>query len=285
MAGSVFDVYGGAQASALAQSYNPSECAKHHPVKSGMAPALFHIAPEIQIRVAKRLSVGVFARLQVVTGSQVYRDDPNKPTGTPALGTSAGSMESEIARQQGVGTSYWEDVYAPDPQGFRSKHPFTWAAGVKLRYFLLDDMKKFRLFVGGFAGYGNARLRVDMGFANDKNGNSVPDNQEVGADAPYLGGGQYDLANCYPVWPYQNGCTDPDGMGDRLLAASVAQNSDGQNRIDTVRLGPAFIGATFGFNYQIVKNFAFFGELDIGGWFPNTGSLLFDLTVGPAISF
>jgi hypothetical protein len=280
----IFDVYGGSQGAALAQAYNPSECAKHHPVKAGMAPALFHIAPEIQIRVAKRLSVGVFARLQVVTGAQVIRDDPGKPVGTPALGSSFGTPESEAGRAAGIGTSYWEDVYTPVPGGFVSKNPFTWAAGVKLRYFLLDDMKKFRLFVGGFAGYGNSRLRVDMGFANDKNGNSVPDNQEVAADAPFING-MYDLNQCYPVWPYQNGCTDPDGQGDRLLAAQVSQNSDGKNRIDTVRLGPAFVGATFGFNYQIVKNFAFFGELDIGGWFPNAGSLLFDLTVGPAISF
>lgn len=283
-ANQVFQTYGGARAPELSSAYNPNECSKRHPVRAGMAPALFHIAPEIQIRVAKRLSVGVFARLQVVTGANVVRDDPTKQAGTPLLGTSAGSPESEMERQLQSGTSYWDDVYSPAPQGFNSKHPFTYAVGAKLRYFLLDDMKKFRLFVGGFAGYGNSRLRVDMGFTNDKNGNSVPDSQERGADAPFVNG-SYDLSQCYPVWPYQNACVDAEGEGDNFLAVNVAQNNDGANRIDTVRIGPGFVGATFGFNYQVVKNFAFFGELDVGGWFPNTGSLLFDLTVGPAISF
>jgi hypothetical protein len=57
------------------------------------------------------------------------------------------------------------------------------------------------------------------------------------------------------------------------------------NRVDTVKIGPGFVGAVFGFNYQIVKNFALYGELDLGGWFPDQGSMLIDLTVGPAISF
>jgi hypothetical protein len=289
-AGPIFQTYGGqAQAADLSAAYNPTNCAAHHPVRAGMAPALFHIAPEIQFRVAKRLSLALFTRLQVVTGARVLRDDPEKQLGQPAsdgMGGfhSAGSAESEAARAAGIGTSFWDDVYSPSPPGFTSKPPFTWAVGLKLRYYLLDDMKKFRLFVGGFAGYGNTRLRVDMGFGDDKNGNSVPDEQEAGADAPFVNGG-YDLEQCYPVWPYQNGCTDQPGMGDNALAVAVAQGANGTNRIDTVRLGPGFVGLLFGFNYQLHKNFALYGELDVGGWFPDAGSVLFDLTVGPAISF
>ena len=60
---------------------------------------------------------------------------------------------------------------------------------------------------------------------------------------------------------------------------------DGSDRIDVVRIGPGFVGALVGFNYQIVKNFALFGELNIGGWFPSQASMLIDITVGPAITF
>jgi hypothetical protein len=281
--GTVFDIYGGGRAQELALSYNPNDCSRRHPVKAGMAPALFHIAPEIQIRVAKRLSIAPFARLQVVTGSSVYRDDPSKAPGQPELGSQFGTQESENARFAGTGTSYWDDVYTPNPQGVRSKTPFTWAVGLKIRYYLLDDMKKMRLFVGGFGGYGQTRLRVDMGFADDRNGNSVPDDQEVGADAIDSVG-----TMCYPVWPYQNACPGDGGApqaGDNLLATSVAQNATAGNRIDTVKLGPGFVGVLFGFNYQVVKNFAIYGELDVGLWLNDATSALFDLTVGPAISF
>src|SRR5690606_26014504 len=134
-------------------------------------------------------------------------------------------------------------------------------------------------FVGADAGYGHSRLRVAMGFANDRNGSSVPDNLEIGSDVDLAGAG------CYPVWPYRNACSDGLTEGDNLLATTVAQNADSANRVDVVRIGPVFFGALVGFNYQIVKNFALFGELQIGGWLPNHSSMLIDLTVGPAITF
>jgi hypothetical protein len=56
-------------------------------------------------------------------------------------------------------------------------------------------------------------------------------------------------------------------------------------RIDTVRIGPGFVGGLVGVHYQIVEHFALFAELDVGAWFPNTTSALFDLTLGPSITF
>jgi hypothetical protein len=66
----------------------------------------------------------------------------------------------------------------------------------------------------------------------------------------------------------------------------VRANSAGdENRVDTVAIGPGFIGALVGFNLQLHKHFAIFGELQLGGWFPKTGSFLIDFNVGPAITF
>jgi hypothetical protein len=253
-----FDLFGapGTQASMMA-SFNADSCAERHPVSTGFAPAPFHIAPEISVRIGKRISLGLFSRLQVVTGAQVFRDDPNKD----------------------LTTSFMQDIRSADPQGVKQQIKFSWAIGAKLKYFLGKDQWKIRPFVGAFVGYGHSRLRVDMGFANDRNGNSVPDDLEIGSDVDLTGSG------CFPVWPYNNACSDPQTGGDNLLALTVAQNASGGNRIDVVRIGPAFFGALAGFNYQIVKNFALFGEIAIGGWLPNQSSMLIDLTVGPAITF
>jgi hypothetical protein len=253
-----FDLYGapGTQGAMMA-AYSAESCAERHPVSTGLAPAPFHIAPEVSVRIGKRISLGLFSRLQVVTGAKVFRDDPNKD----------------------LATSYMQDIRSPDPQGIKQQIKFSWALGIKFKYFLGKDEWKIRPFVGAFAGYGNTRLRVDMGFANDRNGNSVPDNLEIGSDTDLTGAG------CYPVWPYNNSCSDSQTEGDNLLALTVAQNAPAANRIDVVRIGPVFFGALAGFNYQIVKNFALFGEIAIGGWLPNQSSMLIDLTVGPAITF
>ena len=158
----------------------------------------------------------------------------------------------------------------------RTKPGFTGAGGIKIKYFLGQDDQKFRLFVGGMVGGGFARLRVPMGFANDKNGNSVPDDQESAFDA--------DAVNpCLPVWPYGGGGCGNDQQ--IIFAGQVAMNADKAQRVDTVRIGGGFIGGLFGFNYQIVKNFALFGEIGVSVWFPKTSSFLIDLTVGPAITF
>ena len=155
----------------------------------------------------------------------------------------------------------------------------SWTVGLKFKYFLGKDDKKFRPFVGAFGGYGTARLRVDMGFTNDRNGNSVPDSLEVGSHANTQD-------DCFPVWPYNNSCENsPAGDADDLLAAQVSTSAPKANRVDVVRIGAGFVGAMVGFNYQIAKHFALFGELGIGVWFPNQTSVLFDLTVGPSITF
>ena len=246
--------YGGYDMNTLITSYQPDECGKHHPVKTGMASAPFHISPEIGVRVGRALVISGFARLQVVTGSKVFRDDPGLD----------------------LATSYNQNVINANPEGVRTKPGFTGAGGIKIKYFLGQDDQKFRLFVGGMVGGGFARLRVPMGFANDKNGNSVPDDQESAFDA--------DAVNpCLPVWPYGGGGCGNDQQ--IIFAGQVAMNSDKKERIDTVRIGGGFIGGLFGFNYQIVKNFALFGELGVSVWFPKTSSFLIDLTVGPAITF
>jgi hypothetical protein len=256
--GQAFDLYGapGTQQDMI-QAYDPQACNERHPVSTGLAMAPFHIAPEISFRIGKRVSLGLYSRLQVVTGAAMFRDDPNKD----------------------LQTSFHEDVRSPTPQGVQQTTAFSWTVGAKFKYFLGKEEWKLRPFVGGFAGYGSARLRVDMGFANDRNGNSVPDDVEIGSDTDLTGSG------CFPVWPYNGACTQAAGTGDNMLALQVAQSADASNRVDVVRIGPGFVGALVGFNYQIVKNFALFGEVHIGGWFPNQGSMLIDLTVGPAITF
>ena len=237
---------------ALAMSYNRDTCSEHHPVKSGFASAPFHIAPEIGFRIGRALVLSVFGRLQVVTGSKVYRDDP----------------------KLSLGESYTNEVLSPNPEGVRSKPGFTGAGGVKIKYFLGKDDKKFRLFVGGMVGGGFARLRVPMGFANDRNGNSVPDDREVGSN---------NALGCQPVWPYGGACSNMEP--GNVLAGQVAAGADKSQRVDTVRIGGGFIGAVFGFNYQIVKNFALFGEIQVSAWFPKTTSFLADFNFGPAITF
>jgi hypothetical protein len=253
-----FSLYGAAGTQdAMIAAYDADTCAERHAVSTGFAPAPFHIAPEVSFRLGKRISLGVFSRLQIVSGAKVFRDDPNKD----------------------LATSFATDIRSIDPQGIKQKIAFSWAVGAKFKYFLGKETAKLRPFVGAFAGYGHTRLRVDMGFSNDRNGNSVPDTLEIGGDVDLTGSG------CYPVWPYNGSCSDPQTGGDNLLAATVAQNADSANRIDVVRIGPVFFGALVGFNYQIVKNFALFGELQIGGWLPNHSSMLIDLSVGPSITF
>jgi hypothetical protein len=260
-----FDSFGapGTTASMMA-AFNPTECAEHHPVSTGFASAPLHVAPEISVRIGKRFSLGLYGRFQVLTGAKVFRDDPSKP----------------------LEQSFSQDVYGnlPPPNvwptaGVKQKTPFTVAAGLKFKVFLGKDHWKFRPFVGVYGGGGFARLRVNMGFANDRNGNSVPDNQEIGFDTD-VGG------NCYPVWPYNGSCSGANMTVDNNKAATLSTSpNSADSRIDTVRVGPVFLGGLAGFNYQIVKNFGLFGELGLGGWFPNQGSFLIDITVGPSITF
>lgn len=266
-----FDTFGAPGSTpALMAAYNPTACAERHPVSTGLALAPFHFAPEIAVRIGKRVSLGVYGRFQFVTGAKIFRDDPKKPL-TQAF------MEDVACDPAALDPVLGTPVQCA--QGVKQKVPFTVAAGLKLKVFLGKENWKLRPFVGGFAGGGFARLRVNMGFANDRNGNSVPDDQEIGFDTNIQG-------ECTPVWPYNNSCDANMTGTDNLKAANLAAASNSaEDRIDVVRIGPVFIGALVGFNYQIHKNFALFGELGLGGWFPNQGSFLIDLTVGPAISF
>ncbi|MBC8069087.1 MAG: hypothetical protein IAG13_12200 [Deltaproteobacteria bacterium] len=257
----------------LTAAYDQDYCSQHHPVTTGLASAPFHIAPEVGVRVSNRIVLSLFARLQVVTGSRVFTENPTKR----------------------ADDSFNNEVRSPNPPGFRRRPPFTWAIGLKLKYFFGKDDRKFRVFAGGFAGYGHSRLRVNMGFTNDRNGNSVPDAIDIGYSGPAGPNGTVDVNDCVVVWPYTSGCVPPPpgepppgdpGVADRKLAQDVATGTSSNDiRIDTVKIGPGFVGGLVGFNYQLVKHFALFAEFDVGVWFPATSSALFDLTVGPVITF
>ncbi len=248
----------------LVANYDRSYCEQRHPVSTGLAWAPFQIAPEFGIRIADRFLISVYGRLQLVTGSRVFRgDDP--------------SQKNNLA------THYQDTIRNPMLNGaIRQRPPFTWAVGGKFRYLLRSPGRIFRPFVGFIVGGGFARLRVDMKFADDRNGNSVPDNREVPLDTlvdPLSG----DMT-CVPVWPYANGCSS--GSDDYNLAFAVQSTGKGnKNRIDTVVLGAGFVGPTFGFQADFHKNVALFGEVDLGVWFPKATSLLVDFTIGPAFTF
>jgi hypothetical protein len=263
-----FDASDDSQFANFVQSYDPGYCSRRHPVSTGFALAPFHMVPEVGVRVGRAVVISLFSRLQLVTGSKVFTDDPDKQ----------------------LTQSYNLDVRSPQPAGFRQKPPFTWTIGVKVKYFFGQDDRKFRLFLGGFAGYGHARLRVPMNFANDRNGNSVPDSVEAPIHGPLNENGQVDPDQCTVVWPYNLGCVPgdpgtPQDMDRQLATAVRAATPTTDERIDTVVIGPGFIGAAFGFHYQVVKYFGLFAEVDVGVWFPNTSSALFDLTVGPSLTF
>ena len=249
----------------LIANYDPSYCAQRHPVSTGMASAPFHIAPEFGFGIGDHIILSVYGRLQVVTGSRVYRgDDP-------------------LQKNNDLATYFQNTIRSPSPGGERQRPPFTWAVGAKFRYLFLSPDKKFRPFAGFIIGGGFARLMVDMGFADDRNGNSVPDDREESADPPLDGPNPLNLP-CVPVWPYADGCTMDSP--DYFLARQVQDNGSRQkNRRDTVVLGAGFAGPAFGFHAQLHKNFALFGEVDLGVWFPKATSLLIDITLGPVITF
>lgn len=156
-----------------------------------------------------------------------------------------------------------------------------------MKYFFGKDDAKFRPFAGGLAGYGRARLRVPMNFANDRNGNSVPDSEEVALSGPFDMAGQVAPETCVPVWPYHAGCDDnPDGDAVRDMADNLRLGTPrGEERVDTVVLGPVVFGALLGFNVQLHRNFAVFAEAGLGAWLPDTTSALLDLSVGPVLTF
>ena len=276
------------QAAQVAGAYDPTKCGTHHPVTTGLAGSPFFIQPEVQVKVMDRLTVSLYGRLQVVSGSKVIRDDPNKDLGSPDFCGDTG-IESTGAN----GTSWCDDIYTADPQSkYRDRPPFTWAVGSKIRYYFLKDTSKIRLFAGGFGGFGQSRLRVDMGFANDTNGNSIPDNRED--TNGYFALNPSDASTCFPIFPYRDACANLAEVGgnpdtpveSRTIASQFANSSaSAATRYDTVAIGQGFLGGMFGFNYQIMKNFAVFGEIQVGGWFPKNSSFLVDLNVGPAITF
>ncbi len=248
----------------LTAAYDASFCSRRHPVSTGVAPAPFHISPEVGVRVGNRIVLSLFGRLQVVTGSKVFEPDQGK----------------------NLAQSYLEDVRSAAPEGVQIKPDFTWALGAKFKYFLGRQDRKLKLYTGFFAGFGATRLRVNMNFSNDRNGNSVADEDESAVHGLLDLNGDILPESCVPVWPYNRGCLDGNEGADIQLAGTVRAGTDSSDlRIDTVKIGPGFVGGLFGIHYQIVKYFGIFAEADLGGWFPSTSSLLLDINVGPVITF
>jgi len=267
----------GTDAAMLTAGYDPEFCGQRHPVTTGLASAPFHMSPEIGVRVSSRIVVSVFARLQFVVGSRVFGEDPNLD----------------------ASDSFFNDVRSGNPGGTRRRPAaafgtgagkvvpaFSYAIGAKLKYFFGKEDRKLRVYAGVLAGGGAARLRVNMGFSNDRNGNSVPDAIEIAYSGPADPlTGEVDVANCTSVWPYAIGC-DPANPADRDLAGQVSSNTRATDtRIDTVKIGAGFVGGLVGVHYQVVRHFALFAELDAMVWFPNTTSALFDITLGPVLTF
>ncbi|MCA9693335.1 MAG: hypothetical protein KC636_27315 [Myxococcales bacterium] len=256
---------------AVVAAYDQDTCAAHHAVTAGFALAPLHIKPEFGVRVHPKIVLSVFGRLQLVTATSVYRDDPTK------------TLDASYSEDVRCGADTMTVPGQPpnvNCEGVKKSPGFTAAAGVKVRYFFRNDEKRFRPFIGGFLGGGFARLRVPMGFANDRNGNSIPDDKEQGAAVNAA------TASCVPIWPYNGGTCDINAPSfDDNVATAIATKADSSQRVDSVRLGPLMVGATGGFNFMIHKNFSLYGELDVGVWFWDAASLLFDVTVGPAITF
>ena len=240
----------------LVDAYDASTCSQRQPVSPRLAWSPLLLEPEVAVRVRRSLYVSAYARLQLVHGSRVYTDDPGK------------QLAESVA----------QDVLSPAPIGKRIVPPFSWALGAKLKYYF--GHKRLRPFVGGFIGFGRARLRVPLGFSNDRNGNSVPDGRERAFNGPVDDNGLIQPGQCVAVWPYR-GCTDPNAAA--LAGAVRARPRD--ERVDTVRLGPGFLGALGGVHFQATKHFALTAELQLGLWFPVNTTVLADLVAGPALTF
>ena len=243
---SVFGRYAGSDnmASLWAMAYDAKSCANNHAVVSGLANAPLHIAPSFLYRVTSRFSVGLQARLQIFTGTNVY---------APSNYQQASLLSSK-------------------PEGKKVSAGVPWSLSLEGRYEWLKEGAKLIPYVGGFAGYGTAKLRVDMGFAADVNGNSVPDNREVGCD------------NGLPVFPFNEGCEVDGSPGDEL-AKSVSQNASSKNVVDSVTIGSVMAGVSFGAQYLFSSHVGVAADMRAGLWFPKTSSLLIDVQVGPVFRF
>jgi hypothetical protein len=247
---SPFGRFAGDQIEAWIAAYDPDSCAQHHPVTTGFALAPFHISPRVRIHFSEKLSVGLSARLQVVTASNLYRP-------IEYSSTTSGNLVAEA------------------PKGERFKPPMPWQLALDVRYLLGRSGSKVRPYVGGFAGFGRSRLRVEMKFAPDVNGNSVADMWEIGCAKN----------TNVPVFPFQNGC-DPDATEFGSDLASRVRRAGSRDAVfDTVTLGPISLGAIAGLAFQISPKLGVFAETQLGAWLGSKSSFLIDLNVGPSLHF
>lgn len=250
----------------LQDNYDPEACGRRQGLDPGIASAPLHLTPELMVRLLDRdigerrslaLLAGAFGRLQVITGSRFFTNERDE---TPLLTL--------------------DDARSIAPAGVQRKPAFTWAVGGKLQALITrrDGRRRLHGMIGIFGGYGRSRLRVDLDFSNDRNGNSVPDRREAASSDSSEG--------CVAVFPYNAGCrSDTQSRVQAKDADTVRRVESSDRRIDTVALGPAFAGVLVGFRYQPLEHFGIYGEVDIGAWFPDVGSLLVDVNVGPSITF
>ena len=87
------------------------------------------------------------------------------------------------------------------------------------------------------------------------------------------------------MWPWNGACEDPVDGNQLTTVQTLNTKAQGDNRVDTVRIGRGFLGGLVGVHYQIIKYVGLFAEFQVGGWFPTNSTVLFDLNVGPVITF
>ena len=162
----------------------------------------------------------------------------------------------------------------PSSDGGKTKLAMAWTIGAHARFLLGSADAKVRPHIGVFAGYGQSRLRISMEFADDLDGNSVPDNLEDDGQAG---------RNCGTVvFPYSGTCDSRD----HERAAAMRDGAESRpTRVDTVTMGPGFAGVSFGLTASLAKHFGLFAEVQLGAWFPDIASGLLDVSVGPSIKF
>ena len=109
------------------------------------------------------------------------------------------------------------------------------AVGAKFKCFLGKDERQAAALRRRFAGSATRPAR-DMGFANDRNGNSVPDDLEVGADT------DLQRVGLLPGLALHQRLRRTGRPRERQpIALSRHTTADNADRIDVVRIGPVFL--------------------------------------------
>lgn len=235
------------QAAQLASVYDEARCKQRHPINAGVAPSLFHLEPELSVRVSEKLELALFSRLQLIHGMNIQ---------APVQGAPLDEVK---------------------PAFERLELPMPWTVGLAARYRKqVARVKGLSWSVGGYAGYGRAALVVPMPFGHDRNGNSVADENEVSCS---IAPGQA------PVFPAMDGCTNPDASKQAIDELRALAKKGDQAR-DVLELGNIFAGVELGVEYLFTPMVGLSASGQIGVWFTgHRPSGLVDLKLGPSFHF